>query len=394
LRTATTFVLVSLGTLGDLDPLLALGLELRARGGRVTVGVAENLCKRVQETGFEAAAICGDLSGMTANPLAGIMEIRKSMARQMAVLETLSEGASVVLGSGFPMGSPTIAELRKVPYLYVAVSPSYLPEAGLLPYIGLSAPAWICRLGWAYQGFSNNAMFAGGLNTYRAAKGMPRTGPVFRAVFQPERRMVAAPKELAGEAGLFAPGFLRMPSTGEIPAEVARFLDAGEPPVVIAFGSSRIAKARELTLTLVEAARACGRRTLLASSWSDADIGELPSDVCRAPYVPYSLLFERAALAIHHGGAGTFALALAAGIPQATLPGFADQSFWARKAFELGVSPSPLPRKKATKETASVLVRDALTKPTFAKRAAEVAATVVAENGVSRAADWVEEALR
>jgi UDP:flavonoid glycosyltransferase YjiC (YdhE family) len=373
---------------------LALGLELRARGGRVTVGVAENLCKRVQDTGFDATPICGDLSGMTANPLAGIMEIRKSMARQMAALEKLSEGASIVLGSGFPMGAPTIAELRKVPYLYVAVSPSYLPEAGLLPYIGSSAPAWVCRLGWAYQGFSNNAMFAGGLNTYRAGKGMAKTGPVFRAVFQPERRMVAAPKELASEAGLFAPGFLRMPAGGECPADVSRFLDAGEPPVVIAFGSSRIAKARELTVSLIEAARECGRRTLLASSWSDNEIGELPPDVCRAPYVPYSLLFERAALAVHHGGAGTFALALAAGIPQATLPGFADQSFWARKGFELGVSPSPLPRKSATKEKVLDMVRDALTKPAFAKRAAEVATGTIAENGVTRAADWVEEALR
>jgi UDP:flavonoid glycosyltransferase YjiC (YdhE family) len=373
---------------------LALGLEIRARGGTVTVGVAENLCKRVQDTGFDATPICGDLSGMTANPLVGIMEIRKSMARQMAALEKLSEGASIVLGSGFPMGAPTIAELRKVPYLYVAVSPSYLPEAGLLPYIGSSAPAWVCRLGWAYQGFSNNAMFAGGLNTYRAGKGMAKTGPVFRAVFQPERRMVAAPKELASEAGLFAPGFLRMPAGGECPADVSRFLDAGEPPVVIAFGSSRIAKARELTVSLIEAARECGRRTLLASSWSDNEIGELPPDVCRAPYVPYSLLFERAALAVHHGGAGTFALALAAGIPQATLPGFADQSFWARKGFELGVSPSPLPRKSATKEKVLDMVRDALTKPAFAKQAAEVAAGAIAENGVTRAADWVEEALR
>lgn len=394
MRTATTFALVSLGTLGDLDPLLALGLELRARGGRVVVGVAENLCKRVQDAGFEATAICGDLSGMTANPLAGIMEIRRSMARQMAALEGLSDGAAAVLGSGFPMGAPTIAELRKIPYLYVAVSPSYLPEAGLLPYIGSPAPAWVCRLGWAYQGFSNNAMFAPGLNAYRASKGMAKTPPVFRAVFQPERRMVAAPKDLAGEAGLYAPGFLRMPASGEIPAEVARFLDAGEPPVVIAFGSSRIAKARELTLGLIDAARVCGRRTLLASSWSDREIGELPADVCRAPYVPYSLLFERAVLAIHHGGAGTFAQALAAGIPQATLPGFADQSFWARKGFDLGVSPSPLPRKSATKEKMLALVREALTNSAIAKRAAEVAAGPIAENGVTKAADWVEEAVR
>jgi UDP:flavonoid glycosyltransferase YjiC (YdhE family) len=377
-----------------LDPLLALGVELRARGGRVVVGVAENLCKRVKDAEFEAAAICGDLSGMTANPLAGIMEIRRSMARQMAALEGLSDGAAVVLGSGFPMGAATIAELRGIPYLYVAVSPSYLPEAGLLPYIGSPAPGWVCRLGWAYQGFSNNAMFAPGLNAFRAAKGMTKTGPVFRAVFQPEHRMVAAPKEVAGETGLFAPGFLRMPATGGLPAEVARFLDAGEPPVVIAFGSSRIAKARELTVSLIEAARFCGRRTLLASSWSDSEIGELPADVCRAPYAPYSLLFERAAVAVHHGGAGTFALALAAGIPQATLPGFADQSFWARKGFELGVSPAPVPRKKMTKEKALTMVREALTKPSYTRRAAEVAAGAIAENGAARAADWVEEALR
>jgi len=79
---------------------------------------------------------------------------------------------------------------------------------------------------------------------------------------------------------------------------------------------------------------------------------------------------------------------------EATLPGFADQSFWARKACELGVSPSPIPRKSATSEKTLAMVREALTSPAYARRAAEVAAGPIAENGVSRAADWVEEALR
>lgn len=223
---------------------------------------------------------------------------------------------------------------------------------------------------------------------------MAPAGPVFRSVFQPERRMLAAPKAMAANAGLFAPGFLRMPAAGEFPVEVKRFLDSGEPPVVIAFGSTRLPNARELVTGLVDAARACGRRVLVANSWSDSEIGDLPAEVCRAPYTPYGPLFERAALVVHHGGAGTFALALAAGKPQAALPGFADQSFWARKAFEIGVAPAPMPRKKATRERVSALIHEALTNPAYARRAVEAAANGVAEDGSSRAASWVEEAVR
>jgi len=396
-RPARKYVMVSLGTLGDLDPLLALGLTLRERGHQVIVGTPENLCWRATQFGLEAHRLCGDLSGITANPLRGILVIRNSIPEQLRVLAQISEGSSAIVGSGFPVAAPTAAEYRGVPYVYTAVSPTFLPESGLLPYLGLPAPAWVSRLGWSYQELSNTILFRKALNAYRSKNGMKPSGPVFRDVYQPARRVLAVPPALAGraahEANLFVSGFLRVPPDGPCPESVQRFLGEGTPPLIIALGSSRISNVRELVVNLAAAAEKCGLRTLVANSWSNAEIGDLPASVCRAPAAPYSVLFEHAAVVVHHGGAGTFAAALGAGKPQVTVPGFADQGFWAQKAFELGVSPAPVSRSKVTAVRALQAVREVCSNGCYARRAVELRDSGISNDGAESTAEWFEASI-
>jgi UDP:flavonoid glycosyltransferase YjiC (YdhE family) len=378
-----------------LDPLLALGIALRNRGHEVMVGTSQNLCEHVRRQGMDVRAVCGDISGISGNPLAGLMEIRNSMAENLKTMAAVAEGSSAVIGSGFAFGSPTVAELWKVPFIYAVLSPSFLPESGLLPYIGVPAPTWLSQLGWFYQRQSCNVIFRGKINAFRKSATMRPSHSVFAELFQSRRRVLAFPSALVGtftqpETGACKAGFLRLPDGGELPLSVQEFLASGTPPMVVAFGSSQIGGIRRIILNLIHAAENAGLRTLVASSWSDSKIGELPPAVFRCPEVPYSVLFEKAAVVVHHGGAGTLASALAAGKPQVILPGFADQLYWARKAFELGVCPQPVLRTNATAARVTQAVREAMTNRGYAERSRKAQGDGIAANGAPAVAEWLD----
>jgi UDP:flavonoid glycosyltransferase YjiC (YdhE family) len=392
------YVLSSLGTRGDLDPILALGIALRSRGHDVVVATSKNLCEHARQYGLEVHSICGDLSGISGNPLAGLMEIKRSMEENLRTMAAIAEGSCAVIGSGFAIGSPTVAELCNVPFIYSVVSPSFLPESGLLPYIGTPVPTWLSQIGWFYQRLSWNMLFRSKIDAFRKNAEMRPAKSLFAELFQPRSRILAVPPALAGplaepRAGTYQSGFLRLPDEGELPVHVQKFLASGTPPMVIAFGSSIIGKIRGIILNLIGAAEAMGLRTLLASSWSDAQVGELPSSVCRCPEVPYSVLFREAGLVVHHGGAGTLASALAAGKPQLILPGFADQLYWARQAFKLGVCPRPILRTNVTKARIAEAMREIQINPRIAERSQKARVEGIAANGAPAAAEWLDTVI-
>jgi UDP:flavonoid glycosyltransferase YjiC (YdhE family) len=381
-----------------LDPLLALGIAIRSRGHDVVVGTSKNLCEHVRQYGIEVHSICEDLSGISGNPLAGLMAIKRSMEENLKTMAAIAEGSCAVIGSGFALGSPTVAELQNVPFIYAIVSPSFLPESGLLPYIGTPVPTWLSQIGWFYQRVSWNMLFRSKINAFRKNEAMRPAKSVFAELFQPTSRILAVPPALAGPFaeppnGTYQSGFLRLLDQGELPVHIQEFLASGTPPMVIAFGSSMIKGIRGIILNLIRAADAMGLRTLLASSWSDSQVGELPPSVCRCPEVPYSILFREAGLIVHHGGAGTLASALAAGKPQLILPGFADQLYWARQAFKLGVCPRPILRTNVTKARIAEAMREVLMNPLVAQRSLNARVEGIAANGAPAAAEWLDTVI-
>jgi UDP:flavonoid glycosyltransferase YjiC (YdhE family) len=102
-------------------------------------------------------------------------------------------------------------------------------------------------------------------------------------------------------------------------------------------------------------------------------------------WVPLNWLFPRMSAIVHHGGAGTTAEGLRAGVPAVVVPFFYDQFFWARRVFELGAGPKPVQRKRLDGETLAAAIRIAVSDPEMRRRAGEVAAQIRAEDGVARA---------
>jgi len=177
-----------------------------------------------------------------------------------------------------------------------------------------------------------------------------------------------------------------------LPLALEDFLAEGgtRPVVSIGFGSMVAADAKGLRNLLVDAARAAGARVvLIAGAGAVADPpSQNEPDVFTVLSVPHRALFHRMDVNVHHGGAGTTANALAAGVPTVIVPFGADQPFWARRATDLGVAPPPIPIGRLTRERLAQAMRRALTDPAMRVRSAELGVRIRSEDGTRMAAQW------
>jgi vancomycin aglycone glucosyltransferase len=113
------------------------------------------------------------------------------------------------------------------------------------------------------------------------------------------------------------------------------FLDAGDQPLYLGFGSMRAQP--DLARVMVDAARALGRRAILSRGWSDLSLADAGPDVLTIGEVNVRALFPRLAAVVHHGGAGTTTAAALAGTPQAIVPQIYDQHYWAKRVQQAGI---------------------------------------------------------
>lgn len=146
----------------------------------------------------------------------------------------------------------------------------------------------------------------------------------------------------------------------------------------------------EATIAVViEALARTGQRGILQGSLS-TQRAELPAEVLAIEAVPHDWLFPQMAAAVHHGGAGTTAAALRAGLPSVIVPVFGDQPFWARRVRALGVGPPPIPRNRLTADRLSQAIRVILTDASLRERALALAERIRSEDGVTRAVEAFE----
>ena len=176
--------------------------------------------------------------------------------------------------------------------------------------------------------------------------------------------------------------------------ELLDFLASGPPPIYIGFGSMASRQPRATADMALEALRRTGQRGVLYAGWGGLHKEDLPDSVFMVGSTPHSWLFPRMAAVVHHGGAGTTAAGLAAGVPAVITPFFADQPFWAQRVYELGAGPKPVPRRKLTAENLAAAIEAALSDATIRARVATLGARIRAENGVAAAVALIEQTVK
>lgn len=384
-------VLATVGSRGDVQPMLALAQTLVARGHVPVVAAPPNFEPWVRSLGFEFAPLGLDMQVflaenrdiMTGKPLRMLKEMNRyfneQIPRQAQQLKSACEHADAVIYGGLAFAAPTVADHLRLPVLGVLYTTCLLPSSQHppvnIPWHGL--PNWMNDLLWRANSLLGDSFGLKTLNTMRASFGLPPAGHLRSHVFEDHPIVIAA------DAVLFPPDPLwqgRYPYANFIffddPAPLDPDLDAwladGEPPVFVGFGSMSGEGTDRVQGMIVEAVSAIGRRCIVGAGWAGLGAGALPPRWRVVRDAPHALLFPRTAVVIHHGGSGTTAQALRAGVPQVLLPLILDQFHHAHRLHLAGIAPSPVPMEKITAAELAVAIKAALDLPAGSRQDAAV----------------------
>jgi rhamnosyltransferase subunit B len=403
-------VLATLGTAGDVRPFVVLGAALEQRGHDVTLATNGYFEPQVRGAGLafisigpgEAyrEAISGP--GVFTHGPAGVRRLFEGVIypAMQPLYELIRErhaaGPLAVAASTLCFGARMAQEKLAVPTATVHLQPTVLRGAGDLP----SLPGWL-GVGMRRRLFPlldrlSDRLLGPNLNPLRQKLGLPPARGILGAWMHSPRLVIALfPSWYAAHQPDWPPnvrqtGFLRdLPAPGEsLPPGLDEFLAAGAPPVVFTPGTG-MAQAEHFLAVAVQVCSALGRRGLLLTPHLAQVPPALPQAVRQFDHAPFAALLPRCAGIVHHGGAGTIAQALAAGIPQLVVPWAFDQPDGAARVVRLGVGGSLRPAAWKAPAAATALWR-LLVSPEVALRCREVAARMAEGDPLSDTCALIE----
>ncbi|KHO23292.1 glycosyltransferase [Mycolicibacterium setense] len=413
-----TIAIIAIGSHGDVAPLTGVGARLQRAGHRVIVVAYQAFAELVTGCGLEFRGLADELDG-TSSDLSDVSA--RQAAKAMAAF--LSPRGMRVLGDR------VLAAVRDEPLDALLLSPFAelaghpLADALAVPSIGVRLQPFSATadyppavLGaWSAGRFGNRAaarigaatidgLYGWAVNHFRAQLGLPsaparvlrqrRTDAGWPILYGYSATVLPRPADWRPGIDVVGYWWPERATGWQRPTELVDFLNTGPPPVVIGFGSTvnSRAEAQRLSTLVTQAVRGAGARAVIQAGWAGLDFSG--DDVIAVGEVPHDWLFAQAAAVVHHCGAGTAAAGLRAGVPAIAAPGpYGDQPFWARRLFDLGVSPRPIPQRRLSADNLSEAIRDVLSDNSFGGQAAKTAAAIAAEDGAGGVLAAVEKLL-
>lgn len=414
------YVLASYGTRGDVEPTVAIGRELQRRGHDVRMAVPANLIGFAESAGLSADEYGPDMHDFLSDDFLRNFwtDFRKSFwtitepirlvrklwepclthwAEMSSALASMAAGADVLFsGLVYQELAASIAEAYDIPFATLHYFP-IRPNGQLYPVV----PAPLVRVGmtvydWVCWRISKNAEDA-----QRRELGLPKaTSPSPRRIERDALEIQAYDEvcfpDLADEWQIWGDrrpfvGALTMGLTTDADDEVASWIAAGTPPICFGFGSMPVASSPADTVKMISAACAeLGERALVCAGWADfSDVPEF-EHVKVVSAVNYAMAFPACRAVVHHGGSGTTAAALRAGVPALILWTAGDQPHWGAQLKRLKVGTT----RRFSSTTPESLVADLrqILAPEYAIRAREVAARMTPPSeSVAKAVDALEK---
>lgn len=382
-------VLATVGSRGDVQPMLALAQAFVARGHVPLVAAPPNFETWVTSLGFDFAPVGVDIQGflaehsdaLTGNPLKMLKETSRYFNEQMPLqaqqLKPLCDDADAVLYGGLAVVAPMVADHVRLPVLGVLYTSCMLPSSQhppiSIPWHGL--PNWMNDLLWRANRLLSDSLGLKTFNAVRASFGQPPVDHLRRYLFEDHPLVIAADEILFPPDPLWQgrypyANFLFFDDPAPLDPELDAWLSDGEPPVFVGFGSMSGKGTDRVEGLIVEAVSATGRRCIVGAGWAGLDAGALPPGWRVVRDAPHALLFPRTAAVVHHGGSGTTAQALRAGVPQVLLPLILDQFHHAHRLHLAGIAPRPVPMEKITAAELAGAIQAALELPAGPRRAA------------------------
>ncbi|KAK4149937.1 sterol 3-beta-glucosyltransferase [Chaetomidium leptoderma] len=418
-------VIQVVGSRGDVQPFVALGMELQRHGHRVRLATHDTFGNFVSASGLEFFPVGGDpaelMAYMVKNPglvpsmkslRAGDIQKKRKMVAEMlggfwrSCVEPDPATQRPFVAEAIIANPPSFAHVHCAQALGVPLHLMFtMPwtstrsfchplanlkasgESGISQevanYVSYMTVEWL-----TWQGLGDI------INDWRETLDLepvpfsegPSLAETLKVPFTYCWSPALIPKPNDWPAHIDVCGFFFRDTPNFTPdPELAKFLEAGPPPTYIGFGSIVIDDPEALTATLVEAVKSTGVRAIISRGWSNLGRNRVSDEnIFYLGDCPHEWLFQRVSVVIHHGGAGTTACGLLNGRPTVVVPWFGDQPFWGDMIAAAGAGPSPIPQKQLNATKLAAAIRFCLTQQASAA-SERMAAEMRSEAGVRRA---------
>lgn len=409
--------ILTLGSRGDVQPYVALARGLEAAGHRTALCASPAFKPFIESHGVEFASFdTGDPQALLRSPDAE--QIFRSTRNPFALFRGLcrllepvlekgyieacqaTEGADALLAApgALPIAQ-ALNQQRDVPFAAAFLQPNH-PTREFGSWLFPDLPRWLPfsgRLRHSSYRVTWYVLYKLIREANDAARGrvlgLPPGPNPFKSMLG-ERwptlygfssTVVPRPADWGSELALTGYWFLDRTRDWTPPRELEQFLAAGPKPICVGFGSMPSVDPEQTTELFTRALALAGRRGILLTGWGGLARARLPETVLALDSAPHDWLFPRVAAVVHHGGAGTTAAALRAGVPALVVPFIADQRFWGQRLTALGAGLGPMPRRQLQPEPLAAALRALVENPAYGARAAHISEQLSREDGVARA---------
>ena len=389
---------LTIGTVGDVLPYIALGLGLQAKGHEVTLATLTQFQSLITEYGLHHAALRGDYLEAARTPTRNPLKLIRHY--QQLARDTLEDewrnarDADILVYNPAAWGGYHIADKLGIPAFAAFPAPLYSPTREFpSPFFPVRNLGPFNKLSHRLFAKLGPVLFQRPINEWRRdtlalppahGEEVLHNRPVTK-LYAFSSAVVSVPADWDESSVVTGYWLLDTPAHWQPSQELVAFLKSGPAPVHVGFGSMARHDAARQTAIVLQALQQLGQRAVLATGWGGLKVEEVPPSIFVLDSVPHDWLFPQVAAVVHHGGAGTTGAGLRAGKPTVICPFVGDQSFWGWRVATLGVGPEAIPWRRLTAERLAAAIRIAVTDESMRERAADLGATLRSEDGVGQA---------
>jgi sterol 3beta-glucosyltransferase len=405
--------ILTYGSRGDVQPFIPLSLGLMAKGYTVKLAAPGRFKDLVGEYGIPFVPLAGEPEDLSRRfndagnnfikMIGGMMDYVSEIAVDVLhQTESSCQDADLIIHTFLhAVGAHTYARERGIPDIHIQTFPMFTPTGDYpnvtLPDLKIPFQNRLTHV------ISSKITWWGsrlGFEQVRRRAGLPKRKLYWP--FEDDPAHLRTPVLCAWSPSLLPPSSDWPPGvhiTGwyffasnrhySPPSELKVFLESGEPPVCVSFGSMVNRDAEKVDNIVRESLAQTGNRGIILSGWSQVE-NRSSENIIYLDAVPHDWLLPHCKMIIHHGGAGTTSAGLQAGIPNIVVPFTVDQPFWGRRVHTIGAGPAPVPVKKLSAEKLTQAILEAET-DAYRERAAKVGRTIRNENGVGVAVQLIEK---
>ncbi|MFN8530658.1 MAG: glycosyltransferase [Anaerolineae bacterium] len=406
-------LLFAFGSRGDVQPFVALAKGLQRAGYEVALAAGVNYGAWIQSEGVAFEALPFDIQAMVnsdvgvnwidgkrTTPLDELRSMKK-MAEQPAaaiadLIVSLIDRYDVFISGALTLDALRAAAQARGKKLVAGLMSPWAPTrsgaAGMQAPLPNTTSILNYAMGYLIEAMMFNVLYAPSREVRQRFHLPPPSRSEYMRTWNRTPALIGVsplvmPPPRDWESHLHVTGywFLDTPEGWEPPAPLTAFLEAGEPPVYMGFGSMSSRNPESTLRLLLEGVARSGQRAVIHSGGAGLAADALPPTVYMLDSAPHEWLFPRMAAIIHHGGAGTTAAGLRSGRPSAVISHVGDQPYWGRRIHALKVGAAPVTRSALTVDKLSGMIRELTTDRGLQERARDFGERLRAEDGVGNA---------